>query len=109
MTNKPARHVIPDPYPETIGASALTIWVPENFRGDVEVVWWYLGKTTDEDQQRMTCSASWLLQGVFHDVRGTRPADKFAARVVALVVHAFYRLRIEAAARPEAAYQWRPY
>ena len=29
--------------------------------------------------------------------------------IVALVLHAFYRARIEAAARLEAAYQWRPY
>lgn len=109
MTDNPKRHCIPDPYPETIGASSLTIWAPEDFRGDLEVIWWCLGKTADKDQQRLRCSASWLLQGIFHDVRGSRPSEKFDARVVALVVHAFYRLRIEAAARLEAAYQWRPY
>ena len=107
MTDGPKQHCIPDPFPETIGVTALTIWVPEDFRGDAEVIWWYSGKSSDEDKQRITCSASALLQGVFRDVRGVRPADLFDARVVALVVHTFYRLRIEAAARLEAAYQWR--
>ena len=117
MTDKPKRHCIPEPYPETIGVSSLTIWVPEDFRGDAEIVWWYPGKTADSDTQRMTCSTAWLLQGIFHDVRGARPLldrlDKasasFEVRVVALVLHTFYRVRIEAAARLEAAYQWRPY
>jgi len=112
------RHVIPDPYPETIGASALTIFAPEDFRGDAEIAWWYPGKNADADKQRMTCSCAWLLQGVFHDVRGSRPredllgsraAAAFEARIVALVLHAFYRARIEAAAHLEAAYQWRSY
>ena len=118
MTDAPKRHVIAEPYPETLGVSSLTIWVPEDFRGDAEIIWWYPGRTADTDKQRMTCSASWLLQGIFHDVRGSRPIlDRFAkdppasfeGRIVALVLHAFYRLRIEAAARLEAAYQWRPY
>lgn len=109
MTDKPKRHVIPDPFPETIGVTALTILVPEDFRGDIEVIWWYPGKTADADKQRMTCSCAWLLQGVFHDVKGARPGDRFDARIVALVLHAFYRARIEAAARLEAAYQWQSY
>lgn len=118
MTDKLKRHCIPDPYPETIGVSSLTIWVPEDFRGDAEIVWWYPGKSADSDRQRMTCSCGWLLQGVYHDVQGSRPrgdllassaAASFDARIVALVLHAFYRVRIEAAARLEAAYEWRPY
>ena len=109
MTDQPKRICIPDPYPESIGVSTLTIWVPTDFRGDTEVVWWHPGKLADEDKQRMTCSAAWLLQGIFHDVRGTRPGNLFDARVVALVLHAFYRARIEAAARLEAAYQWQSY
>ena len=109
MTDRAKQHIIPDPFPETIGVTALTIWVPEDFRGDAEIIWWYPGKNSDEDKQRITCSTSWLLQGIFRDVRGARPADDFDARVVALVLHAFYRLRIEAAARLEAAYQWQSY
>ena len=118
MTDKPKRHVIADPYPETIGVTSLTIFAPVDFRGDVEVVWWYPGKGRDEDKQRMTCSCAWLLQGVFHDIRGSRPHDDllgfraaavFDARVVALVLHAFYRARIEAAARLESAYHWQSY
>jgi hypothetical protein len=121
MTATPKRHVIAEPYPETIGVSSMIIWVPEDFRGDAEIIWWYPGKTADTDKQRMTCSTSWLLQGIFHDVRGSRllldrltnsrvavPAS-FEVRVVALVLHTFYRVRIEAAARLEAAYQWQPY
>lgn len=112
------RHVIPDPFPETLGVSALTIFAPEDFRGDVEIWWWYPGKSDDADRQRMTCSCAWLLQGVFHDVRGSRPREdligsqavaSFEARIVALVLHAFYRTRIEAAAKLEAAYQWQSY
>jgi hypothetical protein len=110
MTNSLRRHVIPDPYPETIGLAAMTIFVPEDFRGDVKIVWWLIGKDRDEDKQRITCSASALLQGVFRDVRGgAHSSEIMRTRVVALVVHAFYRARIEAAARLEAAYQWRPY
>lgn len=109
MTDAPKRHCIPDPYPETIGVTSLTIWVPDDFRGDAEIWWWYPGKTDDKDKQRLTCRAAWLLQGVFHDVRGKRPGRRFEARVVALVLHAFYRARIEAAARLEAAYQWQSY
>lgn len=109
-TTKPPRIVIPDPYPETIGASALTIYVPADFCGDVEIFWWWPGKNEDADRQCTTCSATALLQGVFRDVRGPRPGDPstclFDARVVALVIHAFYRARIEAAARLEVAYQW---
>jgi len=110
------RHVIADPFPETIGVSSLTIYAPQDFRGDAEIVWWYPGKTRDADKQRMTCNAVWLLQGIFRDVRGSRPlGDRlgegavalFDARVVALVIHAFYRHRIEAASKLEAAYQWR--
>ena len=105
-----ARHIIPDPYPENVGATALSIWVPDDFRGDAEITWWYPDKGSDEDTQRLTCSAAWLLQGIFHDVRGAaRPSGAFDARIVALVVHDFYRLRIEAAARLEAAYQWQSY
>lgn len=119
MTDAPKRHVIPEPFPETIGVSSMTIWVPEDFRGDAEIIWWYPGRTDDTDKQRMTCSTSWLLQGIFHDARGSRllldrlnskdASATFEARVVALVVHTFYRVRIEAAARLEAAYQWRSY
>jgi len=107
---------IADPYPETIGVSALTIFVPSDFRGDAEIVWWYPRMSGDAHKQRMTCSANWLLQGVFRDVRGSRPlGDRFGvdavalfdARIVALVIHAFYRHRIEAACQLEAAYQWR--
>ena len=58
MTDQPRHHVIADPYPESIGVTALTIWVPEDFRGDGEVSWWYPGKSNDEDKQRITCSAS---------------------------------------------------
>jgi len=108
MTNI-KRHAIPDPYAASIGLSSLTIWVPADFRGDAEIVWWWPGKTSDEDKQRITCSTAWLLQGIFHDVHGSRPGDKFDARVVALVLHAFYRVRIEAAARLEAAYEWQAY
>ena len=111
------RHVIADPYPESIGVSALTIFAPEDFRGDAEIIWWYPGMSRDVDKQRITCSASALLQGVFHDVRGARPTadehlpalNQLTARVVALVVHAFYKQRIESAARLEAAYQWQSY
>jgi hypothetical protein len=109
MTDSPKRHIIADPYPESISVTALTIWVPEDFRGDAEIVWWYPGKSADEDTQRVLCNTSALLQGMFRDVRGPRPGGDFDARVVALVVHTFYRLRIEAAARLEAAYQWREY
>jgi len=107
--NQSKRHVIPDPYPETVGASTLTVFMPADFRGDAEIVWWYAGKSLDEDKQRITCNASRLLEGIFHDVRGTRPGGMFDARVVALIVHAFYRARIEAAARLEEAYKWQPY
>lgn len=109
MTHEPKRHAIPDPYPETLGFSAMTIFVPEGFRGDAEVIWWYPGKSADADRQRITCNANALLQGVFRDVRGERPSTLFDARVVALVLHTFYRLRIEAVARLEAAYEWRSY
>ena len=117
MTDGPKRHVIADPYPETIGLSAMTIFVPEDFCGDAEVVWWYPGKSRDVDKQRITCSASALLQGVLRDVRGARPTadehlpavDQLSARVVALVVHEFYKLRILRAAELEAAYEWRSY
>lgn len=113
----PKRHVIADPFPESIGVSALTIFAPEDFRGDAEVIWWYPGMSRDVDKQQITCSASALLQGVFHDVRGARPTadehlpalNQLTARVVALVVHAFYKQRIERAARLEAAYQWQSY
>ncbi len=106
---KSKRHCIPDPYPETIGISALTIFVPEDFLGDAEVIWWYPGKGRDEDRQYLMCSASALLQGVLRNVGGARPDEQLVARVVALVLHAFYRSRIEAAARLEAAYEWRSY
>lgn len=117
MTDGPKRHVIADPFPETIGVTALTIWVPEDFRGDAEVIWWYPGKSADTDKQRIACRATALLQGLFYDVRGARPTadedlsalDQLKARVVALVVHAFYKHRIEQAARLEAAYQWQSY
>lgn len=138
---KPPRHIrsvsgdtllITDPYPETIGLAALTIFVPANFRGEVDICWWPLDKdaldkhTTNErayrreieaDRQRTTCSTTALLQGVFHDVRdppggfdvrGPRPGALFDARVVALVIHAFYCGRIEAAAQLEASYEWKP-
>ena len=75
MTDAPKRHCIPDPYPETIGVTALTIWVPEDFRGDAEIIWWYPGKSSDEDKQRITCNANALLQGIFRDVRGARPGE----------------------------------
>jgi len=107
MTSK--RLCIPEPFPETIGVSSLTIWVPEDFRGDAEIIWWYPGKTRDEDKRRITCSATALLQGVFRDVRGARPGKMFDARIVALVVHEFYRQRIQRAAQLEAAYQWQSY
>jgi hypothetical protein len=103
------RHILPDPYPATLGLAALTIFVPRDFRGDAEIVWHLPGKLRDEDRQRITCSSSALLQGVFRDVRGSRPGALFDARVVALVLHAFYRARIEAAGRLEAAYQWQAY
>jgi len=117
MTDGTKRHCIPDPFPETIGVSAMTIFVPDDFRGDAEIIWWYPGMSDDKYKQRITCSASALLQGVLRDVRGARPtadehlvaADQVGARAVALVVHAFYKLRIESAARLEAAYQWRSY
>lgn len=112
MTEQLKRHVIADPYPENIGVSALTIYAPEDFRGDVEILWWYDGHDRDEDRRRMTCSAVWLLQGVVHDARGhtaIHQRDQFFARVIALVLHAFYRHRIESAAKLEAAYQWRSY
>jgi hypothetical protein len=109
MTDQPKRHVIPDPFPETIDVSSMTIWVPEDFRGDAEIIWWYPGKSRDEDKQRITCNACSLLQGVFRDVSGPRPGGRFDARVVALVVHEFYKQRILRAALLEAAYQWRSY
>jgi hypothetical protein len=118
VIDKPKRHVIAEPYPETIGVSSLTIWVPEDFRGDAEIVWWYPGKNADADKQCMSCNTVWLLQGVFHGVSGTSlfgprmseyVSKLFAARVVALVVHEFYRQRIKRAAQLEAAYQWQSY
>lgn len=109
MTQGPKRLCIPDPYPETIGVTSLTIWVPEDFCGDAEVIWWWPGTSADEDKQRLTCSATALLQGVFRDLRGSHPDELFYPRIVALVLHVFYRARIEAAARLEAAYEWRPY
>jgi hypothetical protein len=114
MTDIPKRHIIPEPYPETIGVAAMTIWVPKDFRGDAEIIW-YPGKIADTDKQWMTCSTFWLLQGIFHDVRGSRfsgrlnPGACFQARVIALVVQKFYLVRNEAASRLEAEYQWRPY
>jgi hypothetical protein len=103
-------HTIADPYAETIGLSSLTIKIPEDFRGDVEICWWIHGKTSDEDKQILTCSATALLQGLFRHIRGaSRPNVLFDARVVALVLHAFYRARIEAAAQLEAAYTWQPF
>lgn len=121
MTDARKRHVLADPYPDTIGLGFLTIYVPLAFRGDAEIIWGLPGKTRDEDRQRITCSCSALLQGVFRDVRvpsgqhdrpgkqDERPGAMFDARVVALVIHAFYRARIEAAAHLEAAYQWQSY
>lgn len=109
------RHILPDPYPETLGFADLTIYVPSDFRGDAEIIWHLPGKPHDKDRQRILCNSTALLQGVFRDVRGlwgkleTRPGGLFDARVVALVVHAFYRTRIEAAGRLEASYQWQPY
>mgnify|MGYP003579503704 CR=1 FL=1 len=106
----PKSHIIPDPYPKTIGVPAMTIFVPEDFRGDAKIVWWHSNRSHESDKQWITCDANSLLQGLFRDVcGGTRPGALFDARVVALVVHAFYRARIEAAARLEAAYEWRPY
>lgn len=101
-------HVIFDPYPQTLGMSSLTICVPQDFRGDAEICW-YTDVREDKDEHQILCSASALLQGLFRDVRGTRPSALFDARVVALVLHEFYRVRIEAAARLEVAYQWQPY
>lgn len=117
MTTKPQRLTIPDPFPESIGLSSLTLWVPEDFRGDAEVIWWYAGKTEDKDKYRLTCRATALLQGLLYDVRGARrtadedlPAlDKLTARVVALAIHEFYKQRIKQAAQLEAAYQWQSY
>jgi hypothetical protein len=117
INNGPKRHVIPDPFPESIGLSSLTVWVPEDFRGDAEVIWWYAGKTDDTDKQRLTCRTTALLQGLFYDVRGTGPRsqwdvpalDQLRARVVALVIHEFYKQRIQRAAQLEAAYQWQSY
>jgi len=116
MTDARKRHIIADPYPDTIGLGSLTIYAPLDFRGDAEITWWLPGKTRDEDRQRLTCSCSALLQGVFRDVRvpWSKQEDvpfetMFNARVVALVIHAFYRARIEAAAHLEAAYQWQSY
>jgi hypothetical protein len=103
------RHILPDPYPETLGLAALTIFVPEDFRGNTEIIWWLPDKNPDEDRQRITCNSTALLQGVFRDVRGSRPGALFDARVVALVVHAFYQARIKTAGRLEAAYQWQAY
>lgn len=108
--------IIDDPHPKTIGLAALKIWAPKYFIGDAQIVWWPLGGGTHQ----IRCSTIYLLQGVFHDVRSIDPAAPLstlpasplsaplAARIVALVVSAFYRARIEAAARLEAAYQWRP-
>ena len=115
MTDARKRHVLADPYPDTIGLGSLTIYAPLDFRGDAEIIWWPPDMTRDEDRQRITCSCSALLQGVFRNVRvpwgkqDERPGAMFDARVVALVVHAFYRARIEAAAHLEAAYQWQSY
>ena len=39
--------MIAEPYPENIGVSAMTIWAPEDFRGDLEIMWWYPGKSAD--------------------------------------------------------------
>lgn len=100
------RHILYDPYPETLGLASLSIYVSEDFRGDTEIIWML---PDDRDSQRITCSSTGLLQGLFRDVHGTRPGALFDARVVALVVHAFYRARIEAAGRLEAAYQWQSY
>jgi hypothetical protein len=108
MTMK--HRTVVDPYSETIGLSSLIIKVPEDFRGDAEIRWWAIGKTADEDVQIFTCSATALLQGLFRHMRGaSRPNVLFDARVVALVLHAFYRARIEAAAQLEAAYTWQPF
>lgn len=114
MTTKIAIH---DPFPESIGVFSLTICVPEDFRGDAEVNWWYPGKTAETDKQRITCRATALLQGLFYDVRGASPtadedlpaADQLKARVVALVIHEFYKQRIQRAAQLETAYQWQSY
>jgi hypothetical protein len=109
MIDAPRRCIIPDPCLETIGLGALTIFVPADFRGDAEIVWWRPGERRDEDRQRVACNSTALLQGVFRDVHGGRPGALFDARVVALVVHAFYRARIEAAGRLEVAYEWWSY
>jgi hypothetical protein len=98
--------VFHDPYPETVGLGSLTIYAPADFRGDARIVWQL--QTSNEERQ-LKCNAHALLQGVFRDVRGTRPETLFDARVVALVLHAFYRARIEEAARLEACYEWRVY
>jgi hypothetical protein len=107
MANIHWQHCLTDPFPATLGLASLTIFVPKDFRGDAEIFWCLPGKILDEDRLRITCNATTLLQGVFYDVRGTRPGGTFDARVVALVVHAFYRARIEDVGRLEAAYQWR--
>jgi hypothetical protein len=118
MANPVSRHIVADPYPEVLGFVVMTIFIPADFRGDTEIVWWLPGKKADGDKQRITCNTVALLQGLFRDVRGPRPGELFDgrvvdrpgelfdARVVALVVHAFYRTRIEAAARLETAYEW---
>jgi hypothetical protein len=99
MTDTRKRHVLADPYPDTIGLGSLTIYVPLDFRSDAEIVWCLPNKTHDEDRQRITCSCTALLQGVFRDVQGpwgkqdARPGALFDARVVALVIHAFYQAR----------------
>ena len=106
MIDPQRRHILRDQFPATIGLTALTIFVPDDFRGDAEIVWQLPG---DDDRPRILCNSNALLQGVFRDVRGTRPGALFDARVVALVIHAFYRARLEAALHLEAAYQWRSY
>ena len=116
MTDKYKIHriCVADPYPETIGVTSLTIFVPEDFRGDAEVMWWWPGQQRDEDKQALTCKTTALLQGLMLDVRSvnvTRPSgiaeiDKLAPRIVALVLSEFYRQRIARAAKLEAAYEW---
>lgn len=111
---------ISDPFPASISVASLTILVAEDFCGYAEISWRGLRHEHPRQAHSITCRATPLLQGLFCNARGVAgdglTADEalalgsqLGARVIALVIHEFYKQRIQHAAQLEAVYQWRSY
>lgn len=111
---------ISDPFPASIGIASLTILVTEDFCGYAEIAWRGPRQEHPRQEHSITCRATPLLQGLFCDARGVASggltadealalSSQLGARVIALVIHEFYKQRIQHAAQLEAVYQWQPH